>query len=88
MDSDGDIMMYKDIEKLPRTLQEDFIPIPDEQLESVQKMSKNQRKKLWKKLVFTSNGKYDPHQGSQEKKRRLKQLQKGMWGDILKVVDY
>jgi len=26
MDSDGDIMMYKDIEKLPKTLQEDFIP--------------------------------------------------------------
>ena len=78
MNSQGEILTLEEISLLEKIKQEDFIPIPEEQFESVKNMDKKKRMKWWKRVVFTSNNKYNPHQGKQEKERRLRQLQKGM----------
>ncbi len=72
MNSQGDILAAEKVLALSKAEQADFIPISDKDIGIVAKMGRASRR-AWYEL---NKSKSDPHQGMQEKLRRLKQLER------------
>ena len=72
MDSSGRIMTQEQINQLTYDEQKDFIPLTEKEYTYVNTLSVPKRREWYK----TKKSKYTPHQGTAEKARRLKRIQK------------